>query len=225
MDVFLVPVGSERHELYCEVPDDPQPSEAAPARGFLTRLVHRFREMLAEAERQRRGRSEAPAPEGWLGRVKARTMRWVAESIAEQRLLWHLRRQTEARLFYPDDLSEEDARLEVRRQLQRDFDKHRFWLAIDSLLFAASGLLVLIPGPNVVAYYFAFRIVGHYLSLRGARQGLSGVAWCAEPSAPLRELRGALDLDPATRDQQVVDIALRLQLEHLASFFRRSATA
>ena len=33
-----------------------------------------------------------------------------------------------------------------------------------------SGLLFLVPGPNVIAYYFAFRMVGHYFSLRGARK-------------------------------------------------------
>ena len=25
MDVYLVPIGRERYELYCEVPDEPEP--------------------------------------------------------------------------------------------------------------------------------------------------------------------------------------------------------
>ena len=37
-------------------------------------------------------------------RLRDRGLRWVAEAIAEQRLLWHLRRQHEATLVYPDDL-------------------------------------------------------------------------------------------------------------------------
>ena len=41
-----------------------------------------------------------------MARAKRRIMRWVAESIAEQRLLWHLRSQTDACLFYPDDIDE-----------------------------------------------------------------------------------------------------------------------
>jgi Mitochondrial K+-H+ exchange-related len=226
MDVYLVPVGADRYELYCEVPDEPDTDQVEgqePSRGFFRRLLVRFREMLAEAERERRQAHTTPVQGGWLGRIKARTMRWVAESIAEQRLLWLLRRQTEACLFYPDDLDEAKAITILRSQLGRDFDKHRFWLTIDSLGFVASGLVALVPGPNVLAYYFAFRLVGHYFSLRGARQGLSGVQWRSEKSAPLSELRRAIDLEPAVRVRHVHDVALRLRLEHLASFFERTA--
>jgi hypothetical protein len=150
-------------------------------------------------------------------------MRWVAESIAEQRLLWHLRRQTQACLFYPDDIDEARATAELRAQLKRDYDKHRFWLIIDALLFVASGVFFFVPGPNVIAYYFAFRVVGHYFSWRGARCGLSGITWTAERSVPLGELRRAIPLEPAAREERVQDVAGKLRLEHLASFFARTA--
>ena len=223
MEVFLVPVGKERYEPYCEVPDEPQEADAEPPTGFVRRVVHKFRQVMADAERERRhGRPEG-APRGWVSRVKGRTLRWVAESIAEQRLLWHLRRQDAATLFFPDDIDETRAAAMMRDQLRRDFDKHRFWLAIDSVGFVLSGLLVLVPGPNVLAYYFAFRMVGHFFSLRGARQGLSGVAWRNQPSAPLTELRHALALADDAREDRVKDIASRLRLEHLAAFFKRAA--
>jgi len=238
MDVYLVPVGAERHELYCEVPDEPEvdePEETAPRGGFygnpivsavfgfFRRLRVRFREMLAEAERERRQSRPTPVEGGWLSRVKARSMRWVAESIAEQRLLWHLRQQTDACLMYPDDLAEAAALETMRGSLRRDFDKHRFWLTIDALLLVASGVLALVPGPNVLAYYFAFRVVGHYLSLRGAKQGLSGVRWKTEACEALSELRRAIDLAPDVRERRVHELAHRLRLEHLASFFERTA--
>jgi hypothetical protein len=223
MDVFLLPVGGDRYELYCEVPDEPQEAESEPPRGFFRRLMHRFREMLAEAERDRRHGQEEREPPGVLKRLHARTMRWVAESIAEQRLLWHLRRQADASFRYPDDLDERVAAGLLRQQLGRDFEKHRFWLIVDSLLFTASGLLFFVPGPNFVAYYFLFRLVGHYLSMRGARQGLSGVAWRHEPSSPLTALRRAIDLEPEARERRVQDVAAALQLEHLPTFFERSA--
>jgi Mitochondrial K+-H+ exchange-related len=224
MDVYLVPVGPSRHELYCEVPDEPEPDQpAGESPGFFRRLRQRFSEMLAEAERERR-QARAAAPQGgWLARARARVMRWVAESIAEQRLLWHLRRQTEVNLYYPDDLDEARAMTELREHLKRDFDKHRFWLTIHALLFVASGVFFFVPGPNFVAYYFAFRLVGHYLSLRGAKQGLSGVNWRPIKSAELTELRRAIGLAPAVRERRVNEVALRLRLEHLASFFERTA--
>jgi hypothetical protein len=242
MDVYLVPVGTDRYELYCEVPDEPviEDGEAADDAGehqppgvfrrvvawpggFFRRLRARFREMLAEAERERRLGRASSSQDAWLARVKARGMRWVAESIAEQRLLWHLRSQTVACLHYPDDIDEARSISLLQAQLRRDFEKHRFWLAINAVLFVLSGLLFFVPGPNAVAYYFAFRLVGHYLSMRGARQGQSSVEWRAERSAPLAELRRAIALEPTAREQQVQDVALRLRLEHLARFFARTA--
>jgi hypothetical protein len=223
MDVYLVPIGQDRYELYCEVPDEPEPPPNQTPAVFFKRMKHRFSAMLAEAERERR-RSHVDQPaRGTFGRMKARTLRYVAESIAEQRLLWHLRRQTSACLFFPDDLEDHRAVKLLRRQLGRDFEKHRFWLIVDSLGFIASGVLFFLPGPNLVAYYFAFRSVGHYLSMRGARQGLDAVQWTSEQSGPLAELRRAIDLDADERDRRVRGVADALKLEHLVKFFERMA--
>ena len=236
IDVYLVPLGTQRQELYCEVPDapdevEPEPSERPPSRfrlvrvvvDFFSRMRARFNEMLAEAERERRQPGGRQAPAGWAGRVKARTMRWVAESIAEQRLLWHLRKETAGCLFYPDDLTEEAAAAALRDSVRKDFEKHRTWMIIDGVLFVASGLLMLIPGPNLIAYYFAFRLVGHYFSLRGARQGLDCVQWRYEATPLLTELRRAILLEPDVRVSRVREVASRLRLEHLAAFFERAA--
>ena len=224
MQVFLVPVGQQRYELYCEEPEEALPAGDPPT-GLVRRLVHRFREMLAEAERERRrgGPAHDAPPASFASRVKARTMRWVAESIAEQRLLWQLRGRTDAALVYPDDMPEAHALEILRRQLNRDFERHRFWLAIDSLGLVGSAVLVILPGPNIVAYYFAFRIVGHFLSVRGARQGLTKVAWTLDASAPLSALRAVVTVAPDARAEQVHAVAATLRLEHLASFFQRTA--
>jgi hypothetical protein len=223
MDVYLVPIGADSHELYCEVPDEPEEPVDPASAGFFGRLKLRFSAMLTEAERERHHGPGAQEQRGAFGRARARTLRWVAESIAEQRLLWHLRRRSEACLFFPDDLEEPRATALVRRQLARDFDKHRFWLIVDSLGFVGSGVLFFVPGPNIVAYYFAFRMVGHYLSMRGARQGLDVVRWTARQSAPLSELRRAIDLESDERDRRVHAVAATLKLEHLVKFFQRTA--
>jgi hypothetical protein len=223
MDVYLVPIGRDSHELYCEVPDEPEEPVDPASVGFFGRMKLRFSAMLTEAEHERRRGQGGQEHGGAFARARARTLRWVAESIAEQRLLWHLRRQADACLFFPDDIEERRATGLVRRQLRRDFEKHRFWLIVDSLGFVASGLLFFVPGPNIIAYYFAFRMVGHYLSMRGARQGLDVVRWTSEGSAPLSELRRAIDLDSDERDRRVHAVAATLKLEHLAKFFQRTA--
>ena len=232
MDVYLVPVGADRYELYCEVSDEPDHGGAVErSRGFVRRMIHRFQEMIAEAERERRHGIPADVRRGWFGRMRARMLRWVAESIAEQRLLWHLRQQEAACLHYPDDVNEETAAAILRQQLGRDAEKHRRWMIIDGIAFLISVIVLgpfflLIPGvANVPAFYFGFRLVGHYLSRRGATRGLSTVAWRHIPNAPLTELRRLLTVDPDVRESRVHAVAESLQLEHLASFFQRAAVS
>src|SRR6476646_10563696 len=205
MDVFLVPVAPDRYELYCEEHEEPPVAGGdAPPGGFFKRTVHRVNEQLAEAERLRRrgGPSPEEAPRSLFGRLHARTMRWVAEWIAEQRLLWQLRRQSAASLIYPDDVSEPHARQLLRRSLQRDWERHRFWLIIDSFGLVGSAALILLPGPNFIGYYFLLRTGGHYLSLRGARRGLVGVNWSVEASPALASLRGMVSDPPDARAER-----------------------
>src|SRR5687768_16153232 len=118
--------------------------------------------MLAEAERERRGDAPQPgdAQRSFFARLKARLMRWVAEWIAEQRLLWQLRGKDAVSLVYPDDMAEANAREILQRSLQRDWERHRFWLIIDSLGLIGSGLLILVPGPSFLGYYFLLRTGG-----------------------------------------------------------------
>ena len=140
--------------------------------------------MLAHAEQARNRRlharpEEHDEPKGIVGVIKARSLAWIADRIAEQRLLWHLRHQTEVTLHCPTDMGEGECLKIARKSLQRDGERHRNWLAIDSVLMVLSAALILVPGPNVVGYYFAFRVVGHYLSLRGAARG--STLWCGRP--------------------------------------------
>jgi len=227
MDVFLIPLGGDRYELYCEAPaEEPEAETEPPKGGLIARLKHQFSTVLAHAEQARNRRASRPPeeheePTGIVGRIKARSLAWIADRIAEQRLLWHLRHQTEVMLHHPTDMADAESMKIARTSLQRDGERHRNWLAIDSVLMVLSVALVLVPGPNVVGYYFAFRVVGHYLSWRGARQGLDVVVWKTEPSEPLAELRQAIDLNPPQRERELSDLASRLGLDHLAAFVER----
>ncbi len=228
MDVYLVPLGEARYELYCEVVDQAVSDTDAGSAGIFKRARRRFRELLAAEQEQRQARQAARSANqikrGMARRLRDRVLRWVAEAIAEQRLLWHLRRQHEATLVYPDDLDGTQAMAITRSALQRDFERHRFWLIIDGLAALVLGpLFFLVPGPNLIAYYFLFRTVGHWLSMRGARHGLRDVVWQSSGSSALADLRQAIAVDPRERRRQIRDIASRLRLEHLATFFDRTA--
>jgi hypothetical protein len=97
------------------------------------------------------------------------------------------------------------------------------WLLIDLVLFVASAPFALVPGPNILAYYLAFRLVGHIQSWRGARQGMERVTWSFEPDAGLAELQRLVDVPRAERAPRVEAIAAELKLPRLSAFFDRVA--
>lgn len=226
MDVFLVPIGRGRHALYCEPADEPSPAAPAGERGIWRRMTHRFSEVLAAVEREQDAREhpESEKPAGLWPRARARVVAWMAEKIAEQRLLWRLRGRSQVRTFVPADLDAERALAIVRGNLLRDFDRHRWWLVVDLLGGAVALALTPIPGPNLFGYYFVFRIVGHFLALRGARHGLTGVRWDFEPSDALGDLSSLDVLPREERERRVHAVAERLGLPRLARFYDRTAT-
>ena len=220
MNVYLVPAAAGRHELYCEVASPEQASDAK-AGSFRERLVHGFHRMVAEGERAIHGQDD---DEPARGRIRRFITRRIAEAVLEQRLLWHLRNETNVRLFHPDDLSPDGAVAAARTLIGSDYAKHLRWCIIDALVAAITGpLFFFVPGPNIVSWYFAFRAVGHFFALRGAKQGLSGATWTTEPSAELTALRAALVLDHDTRSRRVDEIAAALGLDRLAWFVEKIA--
>lgn len=220
----MIPIGPDRYELYCEAAVEEPPQPAQGSRGIVGRIRYQFAVMLHQAEERRRGGAVRPPREATrLGRLQDWIMAWVAERIAEQRLLWNLRRETEVAAHYPPDLTFDRAHTLIRRTLQRDWERHRLWLAVDSVLLLGSIALILLPGPNIIGYYFAFRVMGHWLSIRGALQGLKNVKWIGQPCEPLTKLRDAAALDGEARNRHVHAIAEQLRLQHLSTFFERVA--
>jgi hypothetical protein len=224
MDVYVVPVGRDRYELYYE---SSAPAAAAEpddgSVGWFGRLRTRFSSMIREAEAREAAGTVEDESIGWADRLQARLLGWVAERIAEQRLLWNMRRETAARLVHPGDLTFDQALTLLKRILRRDHDRHRIWLVVNGLLLLLSAVLAIVPGPNIVAYYFAFRFVGHWLSMRGAAQGLHHLAWSGEANARLNDLRGAVALRAGARDAALASIAADLGLPNLAAFVDRVA--
>lgn len=226
MDVFLIPAGASRYQLYCEVDDEAGEHAGEEHAGWRRRAVDRFVSVVGRVDRARHAAARRRAdntPRSLWHRMRDRTVCWLAEKIAEQRLLWHLRRQHAVDAWFPDDMTEDDAWETISRILQHDARRHGRWAIVHGLLAAIALVLTPIPGPNLLGYYFTFRVVGHYLSRLGARHGLDRVTWNLRHSATLTELRAAIALEPETRRHRVADIASRLHLEHLAAFLERVA--
>ena len=221
MDVFVIPVGSNHYELYYEQQiEETEPDEEPASTGIIARFQRRFSELLREAE-QHGDEEKDRAAASWTQRMQDRMMSWIARRVAEQRLLWNLRKQERVVAVHPSDTAFEIVLPQIQQSLQRDFERHRFWLVLDTIGLIVSGLLAIVPGPNLIAYYFLFRVGGHWLSMRGANQGRHRVQWESRPCDPLSDLRGALLLPRRERYARVQQIAATLHLRNLPKFFER----
>ncbi len=231
MDVFLIPLrppsasGTPEFVLYCEPPPDPiEPEvEGAPPPGFFARWIARFKQAMAEGEEEER-RLEAGLPERQTGSRAGRFVkRKLASAVAEHRLLWALRRHTSATLHYPDSVTPDRALTWAIEEFGRDFSKHRLWCVIDALIVVASALLALVPGPNVLAYYFIFLTVGHYFSMRGAQVGKRRETWKVEASSALSRVGESWSAPADEREARISAAGQELGLERLVYFARRVA--
>ena len=222
MDVYLVPVGPNRFESYYEAAEQDDVEEPAEGRGFFARMRARFNEQLREAERSRLERT-IEEPKSFLGRMQKKSLRWIAERIADQRLLWHLRRVDSATLHIPADLPEAEADAIMRASFKRDADHHRNRMFLHALVLIAVTPVALVPGPNVLGYLFTFTAVGHFLSWRGAVRSLHQIAWTLTPSPALTDLRKAFSLDAAARHRTIAEVSQRLHLPKMARFVEQMA--
>lgn len=223
MDVYFVPIAADRFETYYEAPESDEPVEPAEGLGFFGRLRVRFQTQLKEAE-QARHQATHDEPATFLGRMQKRSLRWIAERIAEQRLFWHLRTADAATLHVASDMDPQAAETMMRASLKKDADRHLKLLAVHSVALILSAPVAFIPGPNVLGYLFTFTVVGHFLSWRGARRGGTEVQWTVRPSTALTDLRRAFQLGTSDRLRVIHDVAHRLHMPKLARFVEQMAT-
>ena len=188
---------------------------------FLRRVLERIR----DAWRQMKHAATNPRGEatGRLTRMRDWVVCRIAESIAEQRTLWSLRTLASASFIYPADLSEMSAASIRSRVLMRARRQHGWWLLLNIVGVTVTAILVLLPGPNLIGYYFLFRVVAHYLSWSGARHALEGVSWRPTAEPALTELSTLARLPRDARAARVAEIANQLRLTRLEAFFDRVA--
>ncbi len=220
MNVYLIPLGGDRFEPYFEPEDDVAVVEEESGAGLFSRMKARFADTLREAERQRHERVQH-RPSTAAGRLKRMVFRWIAERVAEQRLLWNLRTVDEAVLHVPDDMDPVGAEEKFRQMLQRDGDRHIRRCGLHFLGLLAAAPMALVPGPNLFGYLFTFTVVGHFLSYRGARRGNRDVRWTVEPNEALTALGRAIQAPQPERHRLVNEAAERLRLRRLALFVER----
>jgi hypothetical protein len=225
MKVYLVPAGRSRYALYSEVSTPVAETGGQEPPTFWGRITASFRRAVDEGEAEAaRAHGHADPSEPRPGRLRRLITRKLAEVVAEQRLLWMIRNETAAALVHPDRLTGVQAIGITRGEFAADFARHRRWAVIDAILVLITGpLFFFVPGPNIISWYFTFRAVGHYFSMKGARAGLTENFFTPEPSAALSDVGEALNLTAEDCDAKVDAAARDLGLEKLCAFVRRVA--
>lgn len=90
---------------------------------------------------------------------------------------------------YPASIPEKKARAAWRRYLAARAGTHWFWLIVDGILSPITGLVFwLVPGPNVIGFWFTYRAYNHYTIVRAIHRA----RWAPPPIA--FEADAALDI-------------------------------
>jgi len=162
--VFLLPLDQRQSFFYFEDDSDVPGAISAHAglRGWAEQTAYRVRLAI----RHPKGRLAQKLRQGW-DRLQRRIHPDEALLAA---LLWAPKIDVYHRSSLPAALAQALWLAYLRRRIRR----HLPWLLFDAVLAPLSLVLALLPGPNVIGYWFAYRAVRHVLILLGIRRALSG---------------------------------------------------
>lgn len=141
-------------------------------------------------ERPKEGAGDESGQPGFL----RRSWLWLkARGGAGERVLRELRLPEAIEVVHPAGLPEHAARRIFRQRVEAAVRHHRRWLVVDGALLPVSVVLSLVPGPNLVLPYLAWRTLAHWRGQSGGSRALDGAGpastFVAEPALdPLLDL-------------------------------------
>ncbi len=165
MKVFLQPTDFEVHVTYAEEPRGTAREDHSPSRpglrGWVVRKVNRFKTLWHDSR-------------GGLSRRLGHVWDWLQRRMfPDEALLARLRSVDAIQVHHPADLTISEARALWSRYLASRQRRHWPWFVTNALVTPLTVVLMFLPGPNVVGYWFAYRSVHHLLILIGLRRALS----------------------------------------------------
>jgi len=154
-----------------------------------------------------------------------RTWDWLHSlTRPDEAMLARLRSARRIDLFHPAARPGSDVSAAWRGYLNHQWRRHLFWMSINGVIAPFSVLFAILPGPNLIGYWFAYRAIHHSLVVWGIRQ-----VWRDKISTGLHPV-AALDrpLEPDEEGKPchaaLAGAAARLQ-EHVAWHARRALGA
>jgi hypothetical protein len=212
VDLYLIPFDAEGPVFYAEGPArDDHRSSHAPTGGMRGWLERKFRSMQTALHRSR----------GGMGQRLRRLWGWLQRRISpDEPLLRRLRRAGTGVIHHPSRLSSEEAATAWRNYLAGRRGRHLVGLVLNLAISPLTLLLVPLPGPNVVGFWFVYRATCHALALLGIQRAAGPqVTTSFQPSDDLDAAPGESPEDWAAR------ISASHNLAGLGEFLRRIEAA
>lgn len=198
MNVYLLRTSTGQTVFYAngrkdgEVEESPVESEGR--QGALRAVGRRYTAMQKLLKESERG----------VGLRMRRMWEWLDRRTSpDEGWLRALRTASHVELFYPaDKFTEEEARTLWRKYLADRSRRHAFWFVMNFVIAPLTLVLALVPGPNLIGYWFTYRALCHVLVLLGIRSGKQSAARF-EPSTMLSvPLGGGGDAEHMARIEQ-----------------------
>jgi hypothetical protein len=147
---------------------DAEPADAAAEEsgsrglgGWLARRSRRLSDLLSRSE-------------GAIASRVRRVWQWLQKFVwIDEPLLLRLRTARSIAVHFPAAVSEPAARAAWSDYLASRRRRHLSWAGLDALVAPASVVLAPLPGPNVIGYWFVYRLVCHLLIVIGTRRASS----------------------------------------------------
>ena len=144
------------HDL--EDADDPSKPPPAGVYGWIRARTKRFKSAWKHAD------SGALL---WMRRSWDWLHTWEHPDEAMLARLWSDRRID---LHHPSARSADDVRTIWADYLKRQGRRHLVWLIVNGLIAPIAALFAILPGPNLIGYWFAYRAIHHSLVVWGIRR-------------------------------------------------------
>lgn len=120
--------------------------------------------------------SDEPKKQGnFLRLIKSGYKKATAERTRNEKLLKEMKELSQMTVYYQANLSEENAHDIYDDLIRSQIKKHKRWLIVDGALLPLSAILSLIPGPNLLMAYLAWRTLAHYKTKKGGERAASGL--------------------------------------------------
>jgi hypothetical protein len=169
--VYLLSIDNRRFFFYADTSeaasedDDPLAPSVPPDTGFWGRLQDRYHKFKSAWEHSDSG----------IARWTRRTWDWLHTwSHPDESMLVRMWSAERIDLHHPASRPADQVRALWRDYLNHRWWRHLLWMSINGVIAPGTIPFAILPGPNVIGYWFAYRAIHHALIVWGIRRVRGG---------------------------------------------------